>query len=140
MCEDSDGYLPGREGLSVSDTTTWEWRNRCISILSDIRGTLKDVAHQHQPNIGFLVDYMIRMQQRASRFGAYNWRYLGDPRDEGTYFWFYRIGGEISYVPIVREWLLATRANDRNTYMDWSKLPEMIDSMELFVSYRTPSQ
>ncbi len=140
MYEDSGGYLPGRDGLCVSDTTTWEWRNRCIPTLSDIRGTSKIVVRQHQPNIGLLVDYMIRMQQRASRFGAYNWRDLGDPHNEGTFVWFYRIGGEISYVPIVCEWLLATRANDGNTEMDWAKLPEMIDSLELFVSYRTLCQ
>ncbi len=85
MYEYSDGYLPSREGLCAPDTTTWEWRNRCISTLSDIRGTTQDVACQRQPNIGLLVDDLIRMQQRASRFVAYNWRNLGDPSNEGTY-------------------------------------------------------
>ena len=84
MYEYSDGYLPSREGLCAPDTTTWEWRNRCVSTLSHIRGTTQDVAFQHQPKIGLLVDDLICTQQSASRFVAYNWQNLRDPSNEGT--------------------------------------------------------
>ncbi len=49
--ENEYGHLLGLEHLSVANTTTWEWRTRCMPSLCNICGTDLKNNRVEQPNI-----------------------------------------------------------------------------------------
>ncbi len=92
-CEDRS--LPDPTGLTVADTTTWEFRKHQQPRLEALKDTNPRLPRRHPDNLRVLIAFWRRSQQRYDRFGSALWRELGEPRYDNACSFFYSTRGEV---------------------------------------------